>query len=118
MLLLHVENTKSPYHGRGDTPQTNPPPPLGPPSYFRFLYFILKSWQVWYLPDLAPSDYYMFPNMQKHLAGKQLWTDDEVISAVEDFFEDQDESFYPTGIQALQHQWKKFVNRRGDYVEK
>ena len=33
-------------------------------------------------------------------------------------FEDQDKSFYPTGIQALQHRWKKCVDRRGDYVEK
>ena len=42
-----------------------------------------------YSPDLAPSDYFLFPNMtQKHLAGKQYRTDDEVIhvSAVEDFF--------------------------------
>ena len=34
------------------------------------------------------------------------------------FFEDQDESFYTMGIQALQHQWKKCVDRRGDYVDK
>ena len=45
-------------------------------------------------------------------------TDNEVISAVEDFFEDQDESFYTTGIQALQHWWKKCVDRWGDHVEK
>ena len=39
-----------------------------------------------YSPDLAPSDYYLFPNMKKtHLTGKQYRTDDEVISAVEDF---------------------------------
>ena len=25
----------------------------------------------------------------------------------EDFFEDQDERFYTTGIQVLQHRWKK-----------
>ena len=54
-------------------------------------------------PDLAPSDYFLFPNMKKHLAGKQYLTDDEVISAVEDFFKDQDESFCTTGIQVLQH---------------
>ena len=29
--------------------------------------------------------------MKKHLAGKQYWTDDKVISAVKDFFKDQDE---------------------------
>ena len=36
------------------------------------------------------------------------------ISAVEDFFEGQDESFYmyTTGIQALQHRWKKCADRR------
>ena len=55
----------------------------------------------------------------KHLAGKQYRTDrtdDDAISAVEDFFEDQDESFYTTGIQVLQHRWKKCVDGRGDYV--
>ena len=67
-----------------------------------------------YSPDLAPSDYFLFPNMNKHLAGKQYRTDDEVISAVEEFFKDQDESFYTTRIQALQHRWKKCVDRRGD----
>ena len=72
-----------------------------------------------YSPDLAPSDYFLFPNMKKQLAGKQYRTDDEVISAVEDFFEDQDaQSFYTRGIQALQHRWKKCVDRRGHYVEK
>ena len=54
----------------------------------------------------------------KHSAGKQYRTDDEVISAVEDFPEDQDESRYTTGIQALQHRWKKCVDLRVDYVEK
>ena len=38
-----------------------------------------------YSPDLAPSEYLLFPNMKKHLAGKQYWTNNEVIFAVEDF---------------------------------
>ena len=71
-----------------------------------------------YSPDLAPSDYFLFPNMKKHLAGKHFRTDDEVICAVEDFFECQDETFFSKGIQALQHRWNKCVERRGDYVEK
>ena len=37
----------------------------------------------------------------KDLAGKQYRTDDEVISAVEEIFKDQDESFFTMGIQAL-----------------
>ena len=38
-----------------------------------------------YSPDLAPSHYFLFPNMKKHLAGKQYTTNDEVISAVDEF---------------------------------
>ena len=45
-----------------------------------------------YSPDLAPSDYFLFPNMKKHLAGKQYQTNYEVICAIEDFFKDQGES--------------------------
>ena len=66
-----------------------------------------------YSPDLSPYDYFLFPNMKKHLAGKQYRTDDKVISAVEDFFEDQAESFYTVGIQALQPRWKKGVDHMG-----
>ncbi|CAI9733412.1 Hypothetical predicted protein [Octopus vulgaris] len=69
-------------------------------------------------PDLAPSDYYLFPNMKKHLAGKQHRSDDDVMCAVDDFFNQRDESFFTNGIQALQHRWKKCVDREGDYVEK
>ena len=71
-----------------------------------------------YSPDLALSDYFLFPNLKKHLAGKRYESDDDAISAVEDFFEGQEEKFYVTGIQALQHRWKKCVDRRRDYVEK
>ena len=38
-----------------------------------------------YSPDLAPSDFHLFPNMKKHLARKQYRSNDEVISAIEDF---------------------------------
>lgn len=71
-----------------------------------------------YSPDLAPSDFHLFPNLKKQLAGKHFDSDDDVISAVTDFFDDQEETFYKTGIQALQHRWQKCVDRKGDYVEK
>ena len=83
----------------------------------------LVAW-LWLWTGWLPSIFSWFgttwlfsvPNMkQKHLAGKQYRTDDEVIHAVEDFFEDQDESFYTT---ALQHRWKQCVDRTRDYVEK
>ena len=45
------------------------------------------------LPDLAPSDYFLFPNMKKHLPWMHNWLDEEVIAAVKEFFRDQDEGF-------------------------
>ena len=68
-----------------------------------------------YSPALVPSDYFLLPNMKKkkHLAGKQYRTDDQVISAVEDFFENQDESFYTKGIQLL-----KIHNTEEEYLKR
>lgn len=69
-----------------------------------------------YLPDLAPSD--LFPKLKESLAGQKYSDDSEVISAVESYFEDQDESFYLRGIEALEHRLMKCINVQGDYVEK
>ena len=54
-------------------------------------------------PDLASSDYFLFPYMKKHLAKSRYQTDFDVISAAEDFCKGQEENFYTTVIQALQH---------------
>ena len=81
----------------------------------------LWLWTVWsppHSPDLAPSDYFLFPNLKKHLAGKRYENDDDIISAIENFFEGQEENFHATKIRALQHIWKKCVDCRGDYAEK
>lgn len=71
-----------------------------------------------YSTDLGPSDYFLFSNMKKHLARKKYQIDDEAISAVESFFEGQDENFDTTGIQAEQHKWEEHMDHRGDYVER
>ena len=57
----------------------------------------------------------------KKTHGWEAVSGDEVISAVEDFFEDQDESLYTMGIQALQHRcrwWKKCVWTGGQLMLK
>lgn len=41
--------------------------------------------------------------MNKDFAGKQYRFDDDVISAVDDFFYQQDGCFLTTGIEELQH---------------
>jgi len=73
---------------------------------------------LYYSPDLARSNCYLFLNMKKFLSKKRYQSDDEVASAVEDYFEGQKETFLKTGIQMLKHHWKKCVDLKGDYVEK
>ena len=64
-----------------------------------------------YSPDLAQS-IFCSPKWKKEKRKNLAWKQyraDEVVSAVEDFFEDQDESFYTTGIQAPQHGWNNGI---------
>ena len=71
-----------------------------------------------YSPDLAPSDFHLFPNLKKDLAGQRFTTDEEVIDAVDSYREDQPKIFYCSGKEALGHRWRKCVDSQGDYVEK
>ena len=50
-----------------------------------------------YSPDLAPSDYFLFPNLKKNLAGKLYQSDDDVISAVENFLRVRRRTSMPPG---------------------
>jgi len=55
-----------------------------------------------YLPDLAPSDFYLFPQFKEHLSGRQYASDNHIIQSVEDFLEMQDElSIRPMSDETL-----------------
>ena len=70
-----------------------------------------------YSPELAPSDFHLFPNMKKNLAGRKFASDDEVMDAVSSYLEDQDLEFYRRGILGLQHRWTKCVDLHGDLLK-
>ncbi|UYV67322.1 hypothetical protein LAZ67_5000223 [Cordylochernes scorpioides] len=59
-----------------------------------------------YSPDLAPSDFHLFPHLKKSLSGIHFRSDEEVIDAVTSFFESLETSFFLEGIIALEHRWK------------
>ncbi|CAF4956917.1 unnamed protein product [Pieris macdunnoughi] len=71
-----------------------------------------------YSPDLAPCDYLLFPNLKKWLGGKRFADNEEVIEAVNGYFEELDESVYRDGINRLEHRYEKCISHGGDYVEK
>jgi len=42
-----------------------------------------------YSPDLAPSDYHLFPELKKQLQGRHFSSDEEVIAAAETWLDGQ-----------------------------
>ena len=50
-------------------------------------------------PDLAPSDYHLFPKLKEHLAGKRFRSDDEVKEEVQNFLNSMAASWYDMGIK-------------------
>lgn len=71
-----------------------------------------------YSPDLAPSDYYLFRNLKKHLKGTRYSDDSEVKSAVKTYFDSLPKMFFKTGLESLKLKWEKCVELKGDYIEK
>ena len=47
-----------------------------------------------YSPDLAPSDYYLFADLKRMLQGKTFYSNEEVITETNAYFEAKDKSFY------------------------
>jgi histone-lysine N-methyltransferase SETMAR len=69
-------------------------------------------------PNLAPSDFYLFPKLKLFIAGQRFSSNQEAIAAIEGYFADLTKNHYRDGIMALQHRWNKCVSLKGDYVEK
>jgi len=71
-----------------------------------------------YSPDLAPSDFCLFPKLKLFLAGQHYSSNQEATAAVEEYFADLTKNHYRDGIMALGHCWNKCISLNGDYVEK
>ena len=70
-----------------------------------------------YSPDLAPSDYHLFPNLNQHLRGQRFSTDNELKYATKEWLKEQSELFYFTGVVKLRQHHKLCINKGGDFVE-
>ena len=71
-----------------------------------------------YSPDLAPSDFFLFPNLKKDIRGIHFWSDEEVMTAVEEWVNGKDPDFFSSGLMALEHRWSKCITLEGNYIEK
>ena len=71
-----------------------------------------------YSPDLAPSDFFLFPNLKKDIRGLHYRSDEEVVTAVEEWVNGKDPDFFSSGLMALEHRWSKCITLVGNYIEK
>ena len=70
-------------------------------------------------PDLAPSDFFLFPNLKKDIRGLHFRSDEEVVTAVEEWVNGKDpDFFFSSGLMALEHRWSKCITLEGNYIEK
>ena len=71
-----------------------------------------------YSPDLAPNDYFLFPDLKKNICGCHFRSNEEVVAAVEEWVRDKDPGFFSSGLMALEHRWSKCIILESNYIEK
>ena len=71
-----------------------------------------------YSPDLAPSDFFLFPDLKKDIRGLHFRSDEEVVAAVKEWVSGKDPDFFSFGLMALEHRWSKCITLEGNYIEK
>ena len=79
-------------------------------------------WQILphppYSPDLAPSDFFLFPKLKEHLKGTRFLSTGDAKTAALEWFRSKSSDFYKDGLKAWKHRLEKCIARNGSYVEK
>lgn len=68
-----------------------------------------------YSPDLSPTDYHLFRDLENHMRGKQFGNDDEIKCEFESFVRSKSDVFFKRGIEKLVERWEKCVEASGEY---
>ncbi|KAJ7326980.1 hypothetical protein JRQ81_016739 [Phrynocephalus forsythii] len=71
-----------------------------------------------YSPDLAPTNFFLFPEMKKPLRSRRFDDREDVIFELEQWFLSKAEDFYKEGLKQVNKCWLKCVTLQGDYMEK
>ena len=70
-----------------------------------------------YLPDLAPSNFFLFPNLKMDIRGLHFLSDEEVVMAAEEWVNGKDPDFFSSGLMALEHCWSKCITLEDNDIE-
>jgi len=71
-----------------------------------------------YSPDVAPSDFHLFPDLKKHLGGTHFADGEQLKEEVLSYLHGLAGEFYDQGIKKMVHRMQKCIEVNGDYVEK
>ena len=71
-----------------------------------------------YSPDMAPSDFFLFPRLKSHLNGIQNGSNEGAIEVVNEYLGDQEKAFYFEGIRKLEQRWAKCIVLREEDIKK
>ena len=71
-----------------------------------------------YSPYLVPSDFHLLLNLKKFVSEKCFVSNEEVQRAIDEYFNTFSDSHFREGMLLLEKRWTKYVEVKGDYVEK
>lgn len=71
-----------------------------------------------YSPDLAPSDYFLFSNLKKYIRGRRFMDDNELITAIEEHFDEKTNEYFYNGLKLLLKRCHTCIQKQGNYIEK
>ena len=71
-----------------------------------------------YSPDLAPSDYYLFPFLKKYLKGRRYEDRSALGSSIHQCLDGLSKDDFTAAIQQLPKRWRKCISVDGRYFEK
>ena len=71
-----------------------------------------------YSPDLAPINFFLFPNLKKDICGRHFRSVEEVVMAVQEWVNGKDPDFFSSRLMAVEHRWSKCIKLEGNYIEK
>ncbi|GFX67003.1 uncharacterized protein TNCV_4181281 [Trichonephila clavipes] len=71
-----------------------------------------------YSPDLARSDYFLFPRLMEHLSGRRFSSNSAIKTFAKTWLNSQGPDFYQDGLTKMVLRSGKYLNRPDDYVVK
>lgn len=65
-------------------------------------------------PDLAPSDYYLFPDLVKSIKEKYFQSKESLCEEVENYFSKKKTDYFKKGIEMFPDRWRACIENGGD----